>query len=113
MTDTPDPVEAMLAQVSLETTLFAPNSRYYGLETTVITQDGRTYSGIIAAESAGSVTLRKAEGKEDVVLRSQIETLSSTGLSLMPEGMEKDLDKQQIADVIALEAIAHRLRVER
>ena len=42
MTDTtqPDPVEAMLAQVSLETTLFAPSSRYYGLETTVITQYG-------------------------------------------------------------------------
>ena len=40
MTDTPDPVEAMLAQVSLATTLFPPNSRYHGLETTVITRGG-------------------------------------------------------------------------
>jgi hypothetical protein len=39
-TTAPDPVEAMLAQVSLKTTLFAPNSRYYGIDTTVITRDG-------------------------------------------------------------------------
>jgi len=39
-TTPPDPVEAMLAQTSLKTTLFAPNSRYYGLDTTTITQDG-------------------------------------------------------------------------
>lgn len=39
-TTPPDPVEAMLAQTSLRNTLFAPNSRYYGLDTTTITQDG-------------------------------------------------------------------------
>jgi hypothetical protein len=31
-----DPVMAMLAQTSLQTTLFAPNSRYYGVATTTI-----------------------------------------------------------------------------
>ncbi len=31
-----DPVQAMLAQTSLKTTLFAPTSRYYGLGTTTI-----------------------------------------------------------------------------
>lgn len=36
-----DPVTAMLAQTSLQTTLFAPNSRYYGLPTLTITQGGR------------------------------------------------------------------------
>jgi len=35
-----DPVQAMLAQTSLRASLFAPNSRYYGLETTTIVQDG-------------------------------------------------------------------------
>jgi hypothetical protein len=34
------------------------------------------------------------------VLRVDIEELRSTGLSLMPEGMEKQLDKQQMADVL-------------
>jgi hypothetical protein len=36
-----DPVQAMLAQTSLQTTLFAPTSRYYGLATATITQQGR------------------------------------------------------------------------
>jgi len=36
-----DPVQAMLAQTSLKTTLFAPASRYYGLDTTSIVVDRR------------------------------------------------------------------------
>ncbi len=36
-----DPVQAMLAQTSLKRTLFAPTSRYYGLDTTTIpSRDG-------------------------------------------------------------------------
>jgi hypothetical protein len=37
----PDPIEAMLGQTALRTTLFAPTSRYYGIETVAIEQDGR------------------------------------------------------------------------
>ena len=37
-----DPVQAMLAQVSLKTTLFAPTSRYYGMQPTSIVLQGRT-----------------------------------------------------------------------
>jgi hypothetical protein len=36
-----NPVQAILAQTSLKTTLFAPNSRYYGLGTMTIMQKGR------------------------------------------------------------------------
>lgn len=36
-----DPVQAMLAQTSLKTTLFAATSRYYGRGTTTIVQQGR------------------------------------------------------------------------
>lgn len=36
-----DPVAAMLAQTSLKTTLFAPTSRYYGLDTATIVIGGR------------------------------------------------------------------------
>ncbi|HET6422169.1 MAG TPA: c-type cytochrome, partial [Planctomycetaceae bacterium] len=68
---------------------------------TASTDDGKVYTGIIAAETAASVTLRRAEAKEDVVLRNQLEELVSNGVSLMPEGMEKDLTPQQVADVIA------------
>ena len=74
-----------------------PNFNTY----TVITENGRIYNGIIVAESAGSITLQRAEARQDVILRSTIDTLASTGISLMPEGLEKDLSPQNIADVIA------------
>ncbi len=67
----------------------------------VITAQGAVYSGIIAAESSAGVTLRRAEGKEDKILRNQIEEIASTGKSLMPEGLEKDIPPDQMADLIA------------
>src|SRR5207244_5877149 len=39
----------------------------------VTTKAGRTFSGMIAAETASSLTLRRAEKAEDAILRSQIE----------------------------------------
>lgn len=66
-----------------------------------VTNDGRTLTGLIAAESAASVTLKRAEGVTDTVLRVDIDELQSTGLSIMPEGLEKQLDQQTMADVIA------------
>jgi putative heme-binding domain-containing protein len=58
-------------------------------------------TGIIASESSSAITLRRAEGKEDVLLRDQIETLKSNGISLMPAGMEKELKPNEMADLIA------------
>jgi putative membrane-bound dehydrogenase-like protein len=74
-----------------------PNFQSY----TAVTKQGKIYTGIISAETAASVTLKRSEAKEDVVLRDTLDELVSTGLSLMPEGLEKDLDQQQLADLIA------------
>ncbi|HVC98384.1 MAG TPA: hypothetical protein VND64_32255, partial [Pirellulales bacterium] len=63
--------------------------------------DGRQMTGMIAAETATSVTLKRGEDAGDTVLRINIEELASTGLSLMPEGVEKQLTRQEIADLIA------------
>ena len=68
---------------------------------TLATQQGKLFNGIIATETATSVTLRRAEGKQDVVLRSNIDKLVSNGKSLMPEGFEKDITPIQMADLIA------------
>jgi hypothetical protein len=40
-TTPPDPVQAMLAQVTLKTTLFAATSRYYGVDVATIAVDGQ------------------------------------------------------------------------
>ena len=53
-----------------------------------------------AAETATSLTLRRADNATDTVLRIDIEQLKSTGMSLMPEGMEKQLDQQAMADLL-------------
>jgi putative heme-binding domain-containing protein len=66
----------------------------------VTTQDGRTLSGMITAETAGAVTLNRGAGAEEVLPRAQIKSMQSTGRSLMPEGMEAALGPQGTADVI-------------
>ena len=55
---------------------------------------------MIEAETATSIELRRAEDKKDTVLRIDIEAMKSTGMSLMPEGMEKQIDKQALADLL-------------
>ncbi len=65
-----------------------------------LTIDGRSVTGMIAAESATSITLRRAENASDTLLRVDIDRLQSTGLSIMPEGMEETINRQAMADVI-------------
>jgi putative membrane-bound dehydrogenase-like protein len=64
-------------------------------------KDGRVVNGLIAAETAASVTLRKAEGKEETLLRTQIESFEGTAKSLMPEGLEMQINRQEMADLLA------------
>ena len=66
----------------------------------MITADGRTLTGIIAEETATSITLKRAENASDAILRIDIDAIRSTGMSLMPEGMEKQIDVQAMADLL-------------
>jgi putative membrane-bound dehydrogenase-like protein len=66
-----------------------------------VTRSGRTFTGILASESATSITLLGQEGKGQTLLRSELDEFQSTGKSLMPEGLEKELTKQDVADLIA------------
>lgn len=71
------------------------------LEYVAVTNDGRIHSGIIASETATSITLRQAEAKQQIILRDDIDELRSSGKSLMPEGLEKKITPQEMTDVIA------------
>ena len=77
----------------------AVESRYVSY--TAVTRDERELSGVITAESANSITLRAADGREDTLLRADLKELTSSGLSLMPEGFEHALKPQDLADLIA------------
>jgi putative heme-binding domain-containing protein len=62
---------------------------------------GRSYAGMISSETASSLTLTRADGEADTLLRSEISRLESTGISLMPEGLEGALTPPEMADLIA------------
>ena len=66
----------------------------------VTTRDGRIQDGLLANETAGAVTLRNTDG-DFPILRANIAEIRASTLSLMPDGFEKSLSKQQVADIIA------------
>jgi putative heme-binding domain-containing protein len=77
----------------------AVEARY--LNYMAVLKDGRTFTGLLASETGNSITMIGPDGKEQVLLRTELEELTGTGKSLMPEGLEKDLKPQDLADLIA------------
>ncbi len=57
-------------------------------------------SGVIAAETPTSLTLRRAQGEETTVLRRDIAEIKAWPASMMPEGLEKNLTPQDFADLL-------------
>jgi len=66
-----------------------------------LTDSGTTVAGMITAETATSITLTSGRDKQETMLRIDIDELASTGKSLMPEDLEKDINEQQMADLLA------------
>jgi len=66
----------------------------------VLTTDGQVFSGIIAGESATAITLVRGANEKQTILKEHIESIRSTGQSLMPEGFEQELTPQDLADLI-------------
>lgn len=67
----------------------------------VTTRDGRTVSGWLAAESEFGLVLRTAAGAGESIRRDEIATLTATGLSLMPDGLEQTMTRAELAGLIA------------
>jgi putative heme-binding domain-containing protein len=63
--------------------------------------DGTEVFGLIASETANSITFKLPDGTTRPVLRKEIAKLQSTRASLMPNGLEAALDVQKLADLIA------------
>jgi putative membrane-bound dehydrogenase-like protein len=67
----------------------------------LVTKSGRSLTGMLTAETANSITIRQADSTSETVLRIDIDELQSTGLSFMPEGLEKQIDVPAMADLLA------------
>ena len=68
---------------------------------TVLTNDDRIVTGMISNESETSVTLLKGESVSETVARTDIAEMRSSKLSLMPEGLESQIDELGMSDLIA------------
>ena len=91
------PADAILLHILVPNYEVAPN--YQTLS--VATQDGRSLSGWLSTESESSLTLRTAAGTEETIARSQITSLVASGLSLMPDGLEQTMAKEDVANLVA------------
>lgn len=72
----------------------------------VALKDGRVLTGLLAEDTATSITLRREQDAREVILRSDIESIQNSGRSLMPDGLEKSIGVEQMADLLAYLAIA-------
>jgi putative membrane-bound dehydrogenase-like protein len=90
------PREALLLHILIPNHDVAPSFTNYLIET----EDGETVTGIIAAETPTSITLRRSQGEEETILRGNIASMRSTNLSLMPQELEKNMSRQDLADLI-------------
>ena len=92
------PPEKLLASILDPNADIQPGYSAY----TCTLMSGEEFYGLVAAETANSVTMKLADGSQKIVLRNQIATLRSQNLSLMPEGLEAGITQQEMADLIAL-----------
>ena len=89
--------EALLVNILDPSRYVLPNYVQYTIED----KQGRVFSGLIASQTATSLTIKAAQGVTDTILRSEIKEMQSSGLSLMPEGLESAINHQEMADLIA------------
>jgi putative heme-binding domain-containing protein len=68
---------------------------------TVTTKRGKILTGLLAVETASSITLKRAENQTDVILRQDIDEIQTTGISLMPDGLERTITINEMADLLA------------
>jgi putative heme-binding domain-containing protein len=67
---------------------------------TLATRDGRVLTGLLVAESKTALELADTEGKKHVVLREDVEELSPSPKSIMPEGFEKQATPAELVDLL-------------
>jgi putative heme-binding domain-containing protein len=95
--------EFQRAEETIIRDILAPSAAIASGYTTYLveTSAGRVYTGIIAGESANSLHLREPGGTNHTILRKDIEALTASIVSLMPEELHQTITPQQLADALA------------
>ncbi|ODT99691.1 MAG: hypothetical protein ABS79_04195 [Planctomycetes bacterium SCN 63-9] len=67
----------------------------------IATEDGRTLTGVLVDQDKNGVVIRGADGKDLALPRSEIAEMKASKTSIMPEGLLRGLDSQQVRDLFA------------
>jgi putative heme-binding domain-containing protein len=103
------PSEALLIDIIDPSRQVSPDYISY----TVAKADDETLTGLMVSESDSTVTLRRPNLPDEVVPRAQIKEIRADAKSLMPDGLEKDLSIQDMADLLEfLKSPGHKLSVD-
>jgi putative membrane-bound dehydrogenase-like protein len=86
----------------LESLLYPSASLARDFESYIVdTKDGESQTGVIVHDGGQHIQLAIANGQLLNVPRSQIRDIRASQLSLMPQGLDQTMTKQQIADLVA------------
>ena len=66
-----------------------------------LTAEDQVIEGLIAEETSDAIVLRGQNDARTAIRRSELQELKATGVSLMPEGLEAQIDQQAMADLIS------------
>ena len=67
----------------------------------VVLRNGESLQGVITDETPSSVTVRNANGQVNTIAREEIASQKALNMSAMPEGLEKQINHQEMADLLA------------
>src|SRR5262249_25825353 len=67
---------------------------------TVTTRKGLVLNGLLASESRTAIEVFDAEGKKHPILREDIDEMSASPKSLMPDGFEKQVSRKELTDLL-------------
>jgi putative heme-binding domain-containing protein len=86
----------------IESILFPSASLVQSYESwTVVTTNGRVVSGVIQKDTPDELVLSAGPDKTARIPRDAIEGMTRSNVSIMPEGLDKSLTEQQLADLVS------------
>lgn len=91
------PAEVLLLHIIVPEYEIMPIYTCYNVET----REGQGFTGLLAAETPEAITLRLAQGIDQRIPRSEIASMQTSRLSLMPQELEKTMSRQDLADLIS------------
>jgi putative heme-binding domain-containing protein len=86
----------------LEAVVFPSATLARGYEPiTVITSAGKPITGIIRRETPREIILLTADRSEVTVARSEIDEITPSRVSIMPQGLDRNLKPEELRDLLA------------